>query len=81
MLRTVKKVGKLQILKSLHYIYSLQLFLLLVCDPACTGSGRECKDGKCVCEDNFQEFDPSVEDCEKGSKIIDCEKFAYIYSL
>ena len=47
------------------YILSLAVFTL-ECVPACKGAGRVCKDGECVCEDDFQEFTPIDVDCERG---------------
>ena len=84
---TVKKVGKLQILKK-NALHHLQLLLLLAC-TACGGAHRECKDGVCVCEDGYQEIDcvpaPSFEpmdfnrcECEKGRKITDIKELHYI---
>ena len=84
---TVKKVGKLQILKKIA-LHHLQLLLLLAC-TACTGAHRECNDGVCVCENGYQEIDcippPTFGtiircECEKGRKIKDIEKIA-IYHL
>ena len=77
---TVKKVGKLQILKK-NALHHLQLLLLLAC-TACGGAHRECKDGDCVCEAGYQEIvippepsfvtiNPPTKVCEKGRKITD----------
>ena len=74
----VKKVGIFQILKKLRYIIFNCFFLLLACNPACTGANTECKDGDCVCEEDYQDIDDDG-DCEKGRKITDTKKLHYIF--
>ena len=65
MMVTVRKVGKLQILKKIA-LHHLQLLLLLAC-TACTGANRKCKDGDCVCEIGYQAIEDDG-DCEEGTK-------------